>query len=1273
VIRRTKTWKTRALASLLAGLLAPGTLYAQVPGGVTPAPTPTTAPAAAPAPAAAGAPRPGMPAPMKRKPATGPIANPVASGAAPTPDELAEMAELEKDQKRYADVAAEHTDLLKKIIRRAFDDKLKKLEDKFNKAISLEEAELARRRMNAIARFEAFVAKHPRDKRWSPDVMFRLAELYFDRSKLELTAQQDAFGELMKGVGEDDPLPIDPATGLTVVPPRPNYMPSITQYRDIIANFPDYRLIDGSHYLLAYLYAEQGNPEESKQAYLGLTCATRSDGSPGYNALDVPASVLAARAAVDAEGDTPPTEAQRRAKPAPTQPPPPPVAFVDPYASCQPLVKNRKLVDEAWVRIGEQHFDMNELKLAVAAYLKVIDNKDGEFYDEALYKLAWSYYRDAVGPDAGANFEKAINRFDELVVWSDKEKAAGRGASPLRKESIEYLAISFAENWESAGQPDSGKGLERIREYYRTRGDEMHVRDVYEKLGDIYGATSQWDAAVTAYRIALGEDVGDGGAPHPKWVLARVNPRVSRKLIIALEKKGDQESGEQAYKERARLADLYREGNPVNPTDPANPASPWWQANILDREALDAARALTEGSIIESAKHFHEIAQARRKQWKLAAPGPQKTALEVEYKRLYNEAARLYGLYIEKYPNSRDTYEVSFYLAEALYWSQQYQEAAPRYAWVRDSSLGSIYQKDAALSYVKSWEEAYKLAVADPNSGVKDLPMPCKEQQVGSPPCEVVTPPLQPIPLSDVERNLRDAYDQYQRTLKKDDSSAAMLQAAALISFKHHEIDDAEVRFHKVYDGYCNTAEAAQAGQGILAIYQIQERLDDIQSWLEKMQKDAAAGKCRMGGDKGQMASLLDAVRFEKAKKLSDEGKFEESAQLYIALYNESKARNAADNTKKIDDDALWNAALSYEKMGRPKKATVIYEQLVNETPDSKHVGDALFRMALSYKAAFDYSKAVSNFLLLAENDRFKSYEFRNDALFNAAQLVEQDQQYKRSADLFQKYALAVKASKPEDSASAFYHSAEIYEKAGDIDTMIKTLRTFMKDYGSGKGTGINVVYAHYKIAKAHEKRNDKKSALGEYKLARDEFWNRGLETATPVANIAAESAFLLAEESFASYKGNKFKWTNINDEKKINADLDRLEKDGKDLAAQYQAIDKFVTPYVLAVDVRLGDISFEQGEKLYNTPVPAEIVKLDKKNPDMGVIGLYQEKLEAMVKPFRDAAQKQWENAVQTGESKNIKNEWTEQARKRLHDLDPDKWPTQKPPKTEIQVEEVR
>jgi hypothetical protein len=49
-----------------------------------------------------------------------------------------------------------------------------------------------------------------------------------------------------------------------------------------------------------------------------------------------------------------------------------------------------------WTRIGEIYFDKNEknsLELAIAAYQKVLQFKDSPYYDKALYKVAWTYYR----------------------------------------------------------------------------------------------------------------------------------------------------------------------------------------------------------------------------------------------------------------------------------------------------------------------------------------------------------------------------------------------------------------------------------------------------------------------------------------------------------------------------------------------------------------------------------------------------------------------------------------------------------------------------------------------------------------------------------------------------------------------------------------------------------------------------------------------------------------------------------------------------------------
>ena len=41
--------------------------------------------------------------------------------------------------------------------------------------------------------FEAFLLKYPNDKRWTPDAMFRLAELYYEKSAEEYLDADEAY------------------------------------------------------------------------------------------------------------------------------------------------------------------------------------------------------------------------------------------------------------------------------------------------------------------------------------------------------------------------------------------------------------------------------------------------------------------------------------------------------------------------------------------------------------------------------------------------------------------------------------------------------------------------------------------------------------------------------------------------------------------------------------------------------------------------------------------------------------------------------------------------------------------------------------------------------------------------------------------------------------------------------------------------------------------------------------------------------------------------
>src|SRR5690606_24844782 len=131
-------------------------------------------------------------------------------------------------------------------------------------------------------------------------------------------------------------------------------------------------------YLLAH-YGRYENPQRSLGLFLSLACANHHD----YRAL--------------------PGRDQRggRARQG---------AVASPYADCTPMAgAEPALVQHAWVRgIGDHHFDqVGDLDQAIAAYNKVAEDPAAELHAEALYKLAWSFYRRDLPLEAIKRFDRS--------------------------------------------------------------------------------------------------------------------------------------------------------------------------------------------------------------------------------------------------------------------------------------------------------------------------------------------------------------------------------------------------------------------------------------------------------------------------------------------------------------------------------------------------------------------------------------------------------------------------------------------------------------------------------------------------------------------------------------------------------------------------------------------------------------------------------------------------------------------------------------------------
>jgi hypothetical protein len=415
-----------------------------------------------------------------------------------------ELKDVEAEYDRFVNAANQHDQRMRSIAKREYDGRTAELQKRYGDRIAKIEADRGRRHTDTIALLEKFLKNHPNHEQFTPDAMFRLADLYIDQAdedvETRLAAQEQA------GPNAPD------AAAITA-----DYSKSTALWTDILTRFPSYRQTPSTLYLLAY-YGKTKDERKSLQVFLALACANK------FKWNDAPAK--------------PPTrdEALKRIERKELR---------DPYADCTAYPgAETELVRHAWVRgVADYHFTIpGELDEAIAAYLKVANGgNESKLYAESLYKLAWSYYKRDRLADSIRRFDDSVKLYDSIV--------AGGGQPPLelRDESIQYISVAFTDPWEGETESNPNKAFDRARAFYKGRENEPHVRDVWVAMGKAFTELQAWDQAVDAYRIAIG----------PPWELNPANPLVHQEIVNVFELKGDKYAADAAA---AELATRYAPG-----------------------------------------------------------------------------------------------------------------------------------------------------------------------------------------------------------------------------------------------------------------------------------------------------------------------------------------------------------------------------------------------------------------------------------------------------------------------------------------------------------------------------------------------------------------------------------------------------------------------------------------------------------------------------------------------------------------------------------------
>lgn len=1044
-------------------------------------------------------------------------ARPAEDEARPAEDE-ALIDELSRMVRAYEEESQAFRREVDEFVRHQYEKRRESLAESYKKAMDAVEVQERKERLDAIARFEEFLRRYPNEPRYTPDVMFRLAELYFERSSDEYLAATDRYKQQVQALPEGAEPPPEP---------REDFSASIELYRRILGQFPEYRLNDGALYLLGYCLERQGEPLQGLASYRELIARFPSS----------------------------------------------------------------RLLSEAWVRIGEYHFDDYEdpdaLKRAAEAYEQAALNTASPFYDKALYKLAWTYYRND-------EYEKAVLRFAALLDLYEARRAeqgAKVASGELREEALQYIAVSLAD--------DAWGGLERARQIFSSLGSKPWEAEIYKRLGRIWLDNSNYPLAVQSLRLALERDPLAADAPATHQLIVRAY--------------SDAREMDSSQAETEKLAELY------------GPGSAWYKAHEDEPQVLASAEGLAERSLYNTAIFHYNQALTYKREGRIE---PLRASAA--------KASRAFEAWLQRFPRSKDAYELSFLYAENLYNQQRFSEAARQYEQVRDSTMSVARLDLASENAVRAWELHLR-----------------NEQQAGRHPRLAVLrsserpddQQLQATPLSEVEARLVAASDAFTSRLPRSENAPKFAYRAAELYYAHDDFPEARRRFESLVQTWPGSEPVAGATNLIIETYLVEKDWARVEEVSGRLAESSSAVK--PGSDQyKELLKIKLGGRFKLAEQYLEQGRYEDAAAKYLQLVEEAPRHEFADR-------ALNNAAVCYEKTNRFDSALKLYERLYREHPTSSLADGALFRVAVNAQQSYDFDKALEGYQKLVRD--YPAAKDREAALFNTAQLLEALQRYREAASAYQRYADTF--PKAEDAPRVQLKSASLLEKEQDWRGAIRAYESFIRKFSSQPSQVELVVEARRRTGDAWDRLGNARAAQQAWAEAAGEFDRRRLnpESQPLAAEHAAYCRFQLAEAELQRF-----------DKLKIGGSgkaLERSFKAKQTAAASVGEAYAKVFPYKrlgwnLAALYRRGYISERFATTLIETPVPPEVRRLG----DEAVV-VYQDSIAQQTVGLEDAAVERYAVTLSEARKNRISNEWTRRTLESLNRFRPKEYPVLKAP----------
>jgi TolA-binding protein len=561
-------------------------------------------------------------------------------------------------------------------------------------------------------------------------------------------------------------------------------------------------------------------------------------------------------------------------------------------------------LDEVQFRRGELLFSARRYKDAERAYGVVIQRgKSSAFYEQSLYKHGWSLFKQSLGDESLPSFasvldQKLLGGSDGSAKSIDSLKRADR---ELVEDTLRVMSITFSYL----------DGAESVDRFLNARGGSPYAHLLYSGLGDLYVEKQRYQDAAATYRAYVARDPNSDHAPN-----------LAMQAIEAYRKGGFTQlvlEGKHEYVERYNFGTAF------------------WQGR--DRARYPQVVSELKVNLKDVATHFHATAQKSKK------------------KEDFQEAARWYRDYLKSFPDDPDSAATNYLLAETLFESRQFADAATEYertAYFYPKNDKSATAGYAALVAYRQHEETL--------SGTAKTEWHAKAVDAGVKFAQAF--PEHPDSAGVLTRAAEDIFAA--RDLPR------AIQVSEMILARQPPVDVPKQRIawtivaQSHYDmGAYDKAEPAYLRARDLAGDDAKMREDLTERLAAAVYKQGEA-KMKAGDGASAVEDFLRVARVAPTSKIRSTAEYDAAAQL-ITLKQWDRAIAVLEDFRRdypkheLAPDVGRKLAVAYAEANRPGQAAAEFERIALDPKEDRAVQrEALLQSADLYGKAGNSTKAVA-------------------------------------------------------------------------------------------------------------------------------------------------------------------------------------------------------------------------------------------------------------------------------------------------------------------------